>query len=188
MADLGQDVNRSLFVDFETGLRNGKSAWESFRDAGVNALGKIADKLASMAVDNLWKAAFGGSGGGFGLGSLFGPGGGGASAGAITLGGPSGPVPLYADGTDSAPGGLAIVGERGPELVNLPRGSQVIPNDKIGGGAIHIDASDNRTISVGSGASPESVKQLQSLFEQGRRDRANQIVQVVRKAKQTRQL
>jgi hypothetical protein len=96
--------------------------------------------------------------------------------------------PMFAGGIDSAPGGLAVVGECGPELVNLPRGSQVIPNDKIGGGAIHIDASDNRAISVGSGASPESVKQLQSLFEQDRRDRANQIVQVVRKAKQTRQL
>lgn len=43
--------------------------------------------------------------------------------------------PMFANGTDSAPGGLAIVGERGPELVNLPRGSQVIPNDKMGGGS-----------------------------------------------------
>ncbi|MGV2188754.1 hypothetical protein ACQZ4Q_08060 [Agrobacterium vitis] len=36
----------------------------------------------------------------------------------------------FADGTESAPGGLAIVGERGRELVNLPRGSQVIPNHR----------------------------------------------------------
>jgi hypothetical protein len=35
-------------------------------------------------------------------------------------------IPGFADGTDSAPGGLAWVGERGPELVNLPRGAQVI--------------------------------------------------------------
>lgn len=38
---------------------------------------------------------------------------------------------LYADGTNFAPGGPAIVGERGPELVNLPRGSQVIPNHML---------------------------------------------------------
>jgi hypothetical protein len=38
-------------------------------------------------------------------------------------------IPGFADGTDSAPGGLAWVGENGKELVNLPRGSQVIPND-----------------------------------------------------------
>lgn len=35
----------------------------------------------------------------------------------------------FASGTDYAPGGLAIVGENGPELVNLPRGSQVVPNN-----------------------------------------------------------
>jgi len=40
----------------------------------------------------------------------------------------------FAGGTNYAPGGLALVGERGPELVNLPRGSQVIPNNRIGGG------------------------------------------------------
>jgi phage-related tail protein len=33
----------------------------------------------------------------------------------------------FAVGTRNAPGGLALVGERGPELVNLPRGSQVVP-------------------------------------------------------------
>lgn len=41
-------------------------------------------------------------------------------------------VPGFAGGTMSAPGGVALVGERGPELVNLPRGSQVIPNHKLG--------------------------------------------------------
>lgn len=36
----------------------------------------------------------------------------------------------FADGTESSPGGVAMVGERGRELVNLPRGSQVIPNHR----------------------------------------------------------
>ncbi len=43
----------------------------------------------------------------------------------------------FADGTDYSPGGMAWVGERGRELVNLPRGSQVVPNHKlnqVGGG------------------------------------------------------
>lgn len=39
-------------------------------------------------------------------------------------------IPGFANGTNSAPGGLAMVGERGRELVNLPRGSQVIGNPK----------------------------------------------------------
>jgi hypothetical protein len=35
------------------------------------------------------------------------------------------PPPAYANGTDYARGGLALVGERGPELVRLPQGAQV---------------------------------------------------------------
>lgn len=34
-------------------------------------------------------------------------------------------IPEFARGTDFAPGGIALVGEEGPELVNLPRGSRV---------------------------------------------------------------
>lgn len=52
-------------------------------------------------------------------------------------------VPGFAQGTRYAPGGLAMVGERGPELVNLPRGSQVISNRDLraandGGGRIDV--------------------------------------------------
>lgn len=42
-------------------------------------------------------------------------------------------IPGFAGGTNFAPGGLALVGERGPELVNLPRGSQVMPNHELAG-------------------------------------------------------
>lgn len=36
----------------------------------------------------------------------------------------------FAGGTDSAPGGLSWVGEKGPELMNVPRGAQIIPNHR----------------------------------------------------------
>lgn len=36
-------------------------------------------------------------------------------------------LPQHAAGTNFAPGGLSLVGEEGPELVNLPRGSRVTP-------------------------------------------------------------
>ena len=39
-------------------------------------------------------------------------------------------IPMLAKGTDYFQGGLAIVGEQGPELVSMPRGSKVTPNDK----------------------------------------------------------
>lgn len=42
------------------------------------------------------------------------------------------PIPQFAEGTNFAPGGEAIVGERGPERIILPRGSQVIPNNQLG--------------------------------------------------------
>lgn len=34
----------------------------------------------------------------------------------------------FATGTRNAPGGMSLVGERGPELVHLPKGARVIPN------------------------------------------------------------
>lgn len=39
-------------------------------------------------------------------------------------------IPAHAKGTNNAPGGISLVGENGPELVNLKKGSQVIPTEK----------------------------------------------------------
>jgi Prophage tail length tape measure protein len=39
--------------------------------------------------------------------------------------------PKFANGTKSAPGGFAWVGERGPELIRLPRGAEVIPTEAL---------------------------------------------------------
>lgn len=40
-------------------------------------------------------------------------------------------IPGFANGVTNFSGGLAMVGENGPELVNLPNGSSVTPNSKI---------------------------------------------------------
>jgi len=52
-----------------------------------------------------------------------------------------GEVPRYAMGTSSHPGGWAMVGESGPELVNLPRGAAVVPHQRsmamLGGGTVN---------------------------------------------------
>lgn len=37
-------------------------------------------------------------------------------------------MPAFATGTNFAPGGMALVGEQGPEIVNLPRGASVATN------------------------------------------------------------
>lgn len=39
-------------------------------------------------------------------------------------------IPMLAKGTDYFQGGLAIVGEEGPELVSMPRGAKVTPNSE----------------------------------------------------------
>lgn len=61
-------------------------------------------------------------------------------------------------GTNFARGGPTIVGERGPELVNLPRGSQVIPNHRLGraggGGAVRV---------IVVGGDRDAIEYLQSL-------------------------
>lgn len=43
-------------------------------------------------------------------------------------------IPGFANGVTNFSGGLAMVGERGPELVRLPGGSDVIPSGGFGGG------------------------------------------------------
>lgn len=42
-------------------------------------------------------------------------------------------IPGFANGVTNFSGGLAMVGERGPEVVRLPKGSDVIPNHALGG-------------------------------------------------------
>ncbi|MCW6509827.1 phage tail length tape measure family protein [Lichenifustis flavocetrariae] len=95
-------------------LIKGKSAGEAFADV----LEHIMQKLLSMAEDQLIEGLFGktgATGGGLfgsltgGLGSLFG-------------------IGANADGTDDWRGGPTWVGERGPEIVNLPAHAQVVPN------------------------------------------------------------
>jgi pyruvate/2-oxoglutarate dehydrogenase complex dihydrolipoamide dehydrogenase (E3) component len=85
---------------------------------------------------------------------------------------------------------MAIVGEKGPELLNLPRGSQVIPNiPKIaaagGSGSIVVNFSpviDNR------GASVEAVARLEQVLAKQQRDFSANVVATVRAAKARRVL
>lgn len=52
-------------------------------------------------------------------------------------------IPGFANGVRNFGGGMAIVGERGPELVNLPKGSDVFSNEEskrmVGGSGITIE-------------------------------------------------
>ena len=88
---------------------------------------------------------------------------------------PSISLPGFAGGTTFAPGGAAIVGERGPELVTLPRGAQVLP--LLGGGAAGLAAGNAR------GGVVVNVTGNYLLAEQDLADLAERVGQVL--ARQT---
>lgn len=67
----------------------------------------------------------------------------------------------YASGTDYHPGGMAIVGEKGPELVNLPRGASVTPNGSWGGGTVNL----NVNVGMYAGTEIEKRKMAQTLLD-----------------------
>lgn len=112
----GRDMAKDFVSGFTQDLLNGVSAM----DALANAAGRLADKLLDMALDQAINSLFS---------NLMGSFGGGGFQANTTLGNFLKGIPGFAGGTNSAPGGLSLVGERGPELLNIPRGAQVIPND-----------------------------------------------------------
>lgn len=71
-------------------------------------------------------------------------------------------VDFFAKGTSFAPGGLAVVGEEGPELISLPRGSQVYSAERTrealsGGQVVHNWSAGAIQINV-TGGDPEKVR------------------------------
>ncbi|PDT68575.1 hypothetical protein CO683_15315 [Bradyrhizobium ottawaense] len=194
LSNLGQQINSGFLVEFTQQIRNGASAMDALKSAGLSALGKISDKLAQMAADQLWSSAFGGGGGG-GLLGLLGIGGGGVNANGSISGaiGPTsvGGAPLvgaFASGTNFAPGGMSLVGENGPELLNIPRGSQVIPNDVLRAG-VGGGVTAPVTISIDArGADEAGLTRVQLQLAQLKAELPARVVETVRRAKSGRVL
>jgi hypothetical protein len=83
--------------------------WDKFKTAAVNAIKPVIDWISNLVG---W------------LGKVTGLSG---TVDTFKNIGKQLKIPGFAQGTSYAPGGMAVLGERGPELVNLPRGSQVVP-------------------------------------------------------------
>lgn len=182
------DEARDAARDFAGTMVDGLLAGKDASDVLSNALSQLASKLINSGLDQLFGM---GGGGGF-LSSLFGgksfsP----TSGGFAQMLG----IPGYATGTNFHPGGMAIVGERGPELLNLPRGSQVMPSAqtmaalqnfkmpaiaKGGGGApvinisTHIDA---------SGADPAAIARLEAAQRKRDAELPGKVVAAMRDAR-----
>lgn len=73
-------------------------------------------------------------------------------------------IPGFATGTGYAPGGLAVVGEQGPELVNLPRGSQVIPHNSLKGTGGSTTINMNVNVGMYAGSPMEKRRMATELF------------------------
>jgi hypothetical protein len=136
----GQDINKGMIVGLEQGLRSGLTFAQSEAKAAENELGKVADKLASMAADNLWKAAFGGSGG-FNVLSALGIGSFGNNADA-NPGSASNPLSGL-DSSDYDPGGFADGGFTGI-------GGKYQPAGIVHRGEFVFDADSTRRIGPGN--------------------------------------
>lgn len=108
-----QGTFSGFFTGFFDDIRNGETVWQSLADNAIKALGSISDHLIQLGTNSIFQQLFG---------SLFTVGSPAQTAGLGIIGSV---LPHFANGTMSAPGGLSILGERGPELVNLPRGAQV---------------------------------------------------------------
>jgi len=115
---LGQSIQSNMEQGFMSIFDGTKRAADAFRDMARQIL---AELFRVLVVQRL-------------VGS-FGSGG---NAGSGILGAIGGAIGANANGTTNWRGGLTMVGERGPELVNLPRGSQVVDAQttasRMGGG------------------------------------------------------
>jgi hypothetical protein len=208
----GMNVNRGFFVEFGQQLRSGANAWDAFKESGLNALGKIADKLMQMAADSLFANAFGGSSSGGGLGGLLSGlfGGGGAASGSVAVGSYMMPTVGFASGGYTGnggkyqPAGVVHKGEYVMDAVTVRRvgvanldslrgyadGGLVGNMARAAGGnsAPSVVMQDNRQISIGQGASQETVMQLREELARDRAARYADTVQIVQSAKKRRDL
>lgn len=162
---IAKDLAKGFFDDFRAGLEQGKSFWQAFGDAALNALDKIVDKLLDDVLNALLQVNNAGSGGGgllSGLLGMLGMGGGaslspaawnvvssGGMTGLFANGGAfAGGVQMFANGgafTNSVvsrptlfpfANGTGLMGEAGPEAI--------MPLRRDGSGRLGVSAANDR--------------------------------------------
>ncbi len=111
-------------LDFASGIKSDLLQGATAVEALGNAFGQLGDRLLDLALNQAINSFFD---------TLSSGGGGGGSGGGILslVGSLLGGIGRNAGGTDNWRGGLSLVGEQGPELLNIPRGAQVITNRNL---------------------------------------------------------
>jgi hypothetical protein len=148
------DTFTNSLADVVTGARNVK-------DAVADMVRSILADLVKLAIRQAITGPIAGA-----IGGLFGGAGG---------------IPKFAGGTDSAPGGWSLVGEKGPELVNLPRGARVFSNDNtrgmLSGGSV---AFGDSVVNVYGNADQYALSQIRGELAANRKLLAGMLAQAKR--------
>jgi hypothetical protein len=157
------------------------SAFATLKKAAIQAALLGSGPLAGLL--GTTSSVAGGTGGIFGaLGKLFGGSIGGAGAaggsdgvlsGGIGLG--QGGIGHNAAGTDNWKGGPSWVGENGPEVMNVPKGAQIIPNHQLGGRVSNVTHINNVTVAA-SGGRPQDNQDLADKVGRAMQDHARTMV------------
>lgn len=206
--DLAKTTVTGFLSDVRSNLHQGQNLWDSFGNAGLNALSKITDKLTQMVVDDLFSKAFGGGSGGGGGGGI----GGFLSSALSWISG------LFANGAAFSRGhvtafarggvvnrptlfpmatGAGLMGEAGPEAVMpLQRG----PNGRLGvanfggaqqqGGRVEIyiyDATELLNVKIDNRADARIVKASPTIIKKATDESREQVVPTVNRYKADRQ-
>jgi len=156
MTAVGEEIESSI----KNNLREAITGAQSFGQAMTNVLNRIRNKIIDAQIDKLlgqFGERFGASASGGerkGLGGFLGSVLGGALGGKKERGGPV------------SAGGSYLVGERGPEILQMgSRGGNIIPNNAIGGGGttnnmitVNVDAKGSSV--AGNGSEADQLGQL----------------------------
>ncbi|MCV9910023.1 hypothetical protein OIV19_20700 [Brucella sp. HL-2] len=179
--DRSEQAANEFYSTFKSSMSGAIRGAESLSEALSNILDKLADMLINAAFDALFKPSSGGAGGGM-FGGIF------SSLGSL--------IPGFARGTNSAPRGLAVVGEEGPELVRFGGGEQVIPNHKLRAPSMPTLQGRSAGSTGGSftfapvidarGADVAAVARLEQVVAQQQAEFSGRVVQTMRNAKSTR--
>ncbi|KEJ93987.1 hypothetical protein SAMN05444149_108105 [Pseudosulfitobacter pseudonitzschiae] len=148
-----------------------KQGWESAFSSLIDNIDQGTDALKSFIIEALKMTAINGI-------SRF-------LGGSDWFDGPL--IGKNALGTDNWRGGLSWVGEKGPELVNLPMGAQVIPNSKLGGGGGGMSFTYAPKIDA-RGASLAAVQELEHRLNADAAQFNGKVQQAVLKAQSGRKL
>lgn len=163
------DTVTNELANVVTGTKTAADAFKAMATSIINDLARIAIRQAITGP--IASALFG--------------------TGLFNLGGGPSPSPLIfapgnAAGTDNWRGGLTWVGEKGPELLNLPQGSQIIPNDiaMSAGGAVTVSLST----SIDARGSTITEARLNQIIAENNQMVLGRVVPIVRSAQSRRVL